>query len=160
MKRILLLSQLFLALLVSTQAFALNETKAIHAGFLQQIYILNTLWNQNATGGVRGLTPTSVVVAFNNGGSKPCYTTTLAFNQATTILVGTGEACVAEVLTVSITPVAGPAGMVYATPTPVTLNGSYYSTEITLTDNADPIFDTTNGAVHAQGSVQAAMVCS
>ena len=148
MRRMFIRVQVLLALLVCFPAFA-------SASPIQQIYVSNMLWNQNATAAAQGLTPTAVVVAFHNGGASACFTTTLAFQGATTILVGTGQPCVAAVTTVSMTPVAGPAGTIYATPTAAAVPGANYSTQILIDNKTDPIFDTTNGKISTQGAVQA-----
>lgn len=134
------------AILASTQVFAANP--------VQRIDVVNMLWNPNGTAGAQGLSPTSVVVAFNNGGAKPCFTTTLAFQGSTTVLAGTGQACVAKVTTVTFTPVAGPAGTVYATPGSATnINGAFFTTQLIVGNGTDPQFDATNGAVKTQGVI-------
>ena len=142
--------------MVSAQASTLDQDKNQSRSIIQQISITNMLWNPNGTGGAAGLTQTSVVAAFNNGGSHPCYTTTLAFQGFINVQVGTGQACVAAVTSVSLTPVAGPAGTVYAAPSDVSINGLYFTNQIITDDNTDPVFDTTNGAVKTQGTVHVA----
>jgi len=144
---------------VFAQAIALTALSTIAvaadnhvAGTLQRIDVVNMLWNPHSTGAAPGLSPTSVVVAFANGGAKPCFTTTLAFEGATTVLSGPGQACVAAVTSVTITPVTGPAGQVFATPSgPTNIDGSYYATQMIITDSTDPVFDSTNGAVKTAG---------
>ncbi len=155
MKRTLILAQALLAVTASTQIFAAPETHTVGAAPIQRIDVVNMLWNQNGTGGAAGLSPTSVVVAFQNGGAKPCFTTTLAFQGATTVLAGTGQACVAAVTSVDVTPVAGPAGTVYATPASVAITSTFYATQVIINNKTDPIFDATNGAVKTQGVAQA-----
>lgn len=121
---------------------------------IQRIDVVNMLWNPNGTGSVAGLTPTSVVVAFNNGGSRPCFSSTLLFQAGVTVLAGTGQPCVAAITTVTVTPVAGPGGLVYAAPSPISITGSYYSNQLIITNLTDPVFDTTNGAVATPGAAQ------
>lgn len=145
MKRKLILTTAALALAASAQVFA--------AGPLQRIDVVNLLWNSNASNGVQGLTPTSVLVAFNNGGTKPCFSTTLLFQGSTTLLSGTGQPCSTAVTSITFTPVSGPAGLVYAAPAAYTVNTAYFGTQLYLSNGTDPIFDTTNGAVRSQGSV-------
>lgn len=147
MKRNLAIIPALLAVLASASVFAASP--------IQRIDVVNMLWNPNGTGGVPGLTPTSIVVAFNNGGSRACVTTTLAFQGATTVLAGTGQACTAAITSVSITPIAGPAGTVYAAPADIPITNSYYATQIIINNKTDPIFDATNGAVKTAGAVQA-----
>ncbi len=158
MKRTLKLAQALFIIMASTQVIASNQIQNTNnQAPIQQITVTNMLWNSNATGGVQGLTPTSVTVAFNNGGAKPCFTTTLAFEGLTNVTVGSGQLCGAAVTSVTITPVAGPAGTVYATPSPASINGSYFATQILLGDGTDPVFDTTNGLVKTQGVVNVTM---
>lgn len=158
MKRMLILS---LSILISGKIFAVDQlTKSGTASPIQEITVSNMLWNQNATGGLPGLTPSSIVVAFKNGGAKPCYSTTLAYKSAITILVGTGQPCVAAVTTISVTPVMGPAGTVYAVPSDIVVNGIYYMNQILISNGTDPLFDTTNGTVKTQGAVQATVQSS
>ncbi len=121
---------------------------------IQRIDVVNMLWNPGGTGGVAGLTPTSVVVAFNNGGSRPCFTSTLLFQAGVTVLAGTGQPCVAPVTTITVTPVAGPAGLAYAALSPISINGAYYTNQYIITNQTAPVFDTTNGAVATPGAAQ------
>lgn len=121
---------------------------------VQRIDVVNMLWNPSATGGAAGLTPTSVVVTFNNGGSRPCFTSTLLFQAGVTVLAGTGQPCVAPVTTITVTPVAGPAGLTYAALTGVSINSAYYSSQYIVTNQTAPVFDTTNGAVATIGAAQ------
>ena len=147
MKHKFKIANALLAIVVSSHAFA--------AAPIQRIDVVNMLWNQNATAAAPGLTPTSVLVAFHNGGGTPCFTTTLAFQGSTTVLAGTGQTCVAAITTVSVTPVAGPAGTVFATPSAVAITSTYYASQIIVNNKTDPIFDATNGAIKTQGVVQA-----
>jgi hypothetical protein len=135
-----------IAILASSLTFAANP--------IQRIDVVNMLWNPNGTSGVAGLSPTSVIVAFNNGGVKPCSTTTLAFQGAVTVLAGTGQACVAAITSVTITPVAGPAGTVYSALPDTPITSSHYTTQIMINNKIDPIFDSTNGAIKTQGVAQ------
>ena len=153
MKGNLAFTSSLLATLISTQSLASHQYANVTVTPIQQISVTNMLWNANGTGGAPGMTQTSVVVAFNNGGSHPCYTTTLAFEGYYNLSVGTGLSCVAAVTSVSFTPVAGPAGAVYTAPTNTSINGSYYTSQLIVSDNTDPVFDTTNGAVNTAGTV-------
>jgi hypothetical protein len=108
---------------------------------VQRIDVVNMLWNPNSTGGAAGLTPTSVVVAFDNGGAKPCYSTTLAFEGAATVLAGTGLPCATAIASVSVTPVAGPAGAVYAAPTAYATDPNFYASQLVLTNATSPVFE-------------------
>jgi hypothetical protein len=154
MKRTLILAQAIAIIAVSPHLFASYQNQDTVTAPIQRIDIVNLLWNENATNAVPGLSPTSVLVAFNNGSTKPCFTTTLAFQGAATVLAGSGQACVAAVTSVTITPVAGPAGTVYAAPADTSINGAYYATQMIINDKTDPVFDSTNGAVKTQGTVQ------
>ena len=137
----------FFVLTAQSQVLAL-------AAPIQRIDVVNMLWNPGGTGGAAGMTPTSVIVAFNNGGSRACFTSTLLFQAGVTVLAGTGQPCVAAITSVTVTPVAGPAGLVYAAPSAVSINGSYYTNQLIISNQTAPVFDTTNGAVATPGAVQ------
>jgi hypothetical protein len=154
MKRIFLSAQILLAIVAMNQTFAQNNSAHRGVSTIQQINVTNVLWNPNGTAGAPGMTQTSVLVSFHNGGAKPCFTTTLAYDGMTTVLVGSGQACVAAVTSVSFAPVAGPSGNVYAAPTDVTIDGSYFVTQMLIDNGTDPVFDTTNGLIKTQGVVQ------
>ena len=102
-----------------------------------------------------GITSTAVVVAFENGGSAPCFTTTLAFQGAITVWAGIGQACVTTVTSITITPVAGLGGMIYEPPNDLTINGLLYSTQIVISQNTAPVFDVSNGSLISSGTVLA-----
>lgn len=146
MKRKLIVANTILAILASTQILA--------AGPIQRIDVLNMLWNKNATDKVQGLTPTQVVVAFNNGGPKPCFTSTLNYQGAATVYAGVGQPCVNAISSVTITPVAGAAGLVYSAPSAYNINVSHFSTQMIIDNGIDPLFDSTNGAVKTPGTVE------
>jgi hypothetical protein len=139
-------------IVAQTVIVALLTSSAFSAP-IQQVNVTNMLWNANATSGVPGITPTSIVANFYNGGTKPCFTITIAFKGSTTVQAGTGLPCVTAITSVSFTPVAGPVGAVYTTPPDTAINGSYYTTQLIVQNGTDPVFDTTNGAVKTEGVV-------
>lgn len=141
-------------LLGSSVIFSMLASTFVIAAPIQRIDVVNTLWNPNATGGAQGLTPTAVTLSFNNGGAKPCFVITIPFDGATTAYAGTGQSCVAKISSVSIAPVAGAGGTVFAAPADVVINPAFFETQITLSDQTDPVFDTTNGSVKTQGVVK------
>lgn len=146
MKRTLTLTAIVTTVFASSLTFAIAP--------LQRIDITNMLWNHNATDRAQGLTPTSVTLSFRNGGAKPCFTTNVAFQAGATVLSGTGQPCVAAITSISVTPIAGPAGAVYAAPEDIQINASYFVTQIILSNKNDPIFDSTHGGIKTQGAVQ------
>ena len=133
---------------ISTNLFALGNAP------IQRVDVVNLLWN-SAAGGNGGLTNTTVTVAFNNGGVKPCFTTTLPFQGAITVLAGIGQACVAPVNDIAITPLAGPIGLVYQAPADATITTTYYSTQIVIGQFTAPVFDPTNATLLSPGTVLA-----
>lgn len=116
---------------------------------IQRIDVVNLLSN----GG--GVTQTSVVVAFANEGSLPCFTATLAFRGTITVWAGTGQACVNPITDVTITPIAASSEVpvVYEPPPLVSINATLYSTQLLINQNTAPIFDTTNGTLIATGTI-------
>lgn len=140
--------------LLTQTVFILLASHSLFAGApIQRIDVVNMLWNQNGTGATPGITPTAIIVSFNNGGLKPCFTITLPFQGSTTVFAGPGQICINAITSVNFAAVAGPAGTVYSAPTPLNINGAYYSSQIIVNDATDPVFDTTNGAVQTQGTM-------
>jgi hypothetical protein len=134
--------------LLATQMFAANAP-------IQRIDIVNLLWNDVA--GVPGSTDTPILIAFYNGGTIPCYTTTVPFRAAITVWAGIGQACITPVSDLTITPVANPV-VTYAPAVIATLSGGYYVTELTVSQNSPPLFDPSNGAVLAPGTAKTTLV--
>lgn len=138
-----------LAFIASGNLFALaNEP-------IQRIDVVNTLGTPGS------VTPTPVSIAVSNGGSAPCFTTTLHFHKATTILVGVGNPCITPVNSISVTPLTseGGQGVMYNTPSfPTTINGTLYSSQITISESSSPAFDPTNGGLISLGNLQTIVV--
>jgi hypothetical protein len=155
MKRIFLFAQtLLMTGACCSYASAAMDQDNSAGSTIQQITVNNMLWNNNSPSQKPGLTPTSIVVAFNNGGANPCFKTTLAFQGSVTVKVGQGQPCIAAVTSVSFAPVAGPVGAVYATPANEPVNGAYFTTQMLVENGTDPVFDTTNDVVTSQGVMQ------
>ncbi len=133
---------------ISTNLFALANAP------IQRIDVVNLLWN-SAVGGNGGLSNTAVTVAFNNGGLKPCFTTTLPFQGSITVWAGIGQTCVAPINDIAITPIAGPLGLVYQAPADSTITTTYYSTQMVIGQFTAPVFDPTNATLLSPGSVLA-----
>ena len=120
----------------------------------QRVDVVNMLWNPNATNGVPGVTQTQVNVAFNNGGAKACQNANLLFEGAVTVLSGVGQVCVAPITSVTVTPIAGPVGLVFAAPgSNFPITSTYYASQFIVTDGGDPLFDATNGTVKTAGTI-------
>ncbi len=137
------------ALTASTNLFALANAP------IQRIDVVNLL--SNNIGGSSGLTDTNVVLAFSNGGSTPCFTTTLAFKAAVTVLAGIGQACVAPISDIAITPLAAPIGLVYVAPTDPSITTGFYSSQMVISQLTPPVFDPSNGTLLATGTVIASI---
>ncbi|KTC79110.1 hypothetical protein [Legionella cherrii] len=145
------------ALSLLTQIFSTN-LQAANAP-IQQIDIANLLANN--VGGSGGATETAVNVAFLNGGALPCYTTTLAYQAATSIRAGIGQTCQAPITSITLTPIANSNGLgtIYETPLyPVMVDSRYYSTQITISQNTAPTFDPNNGNILLLGTIQTTVV--
>jgi hypothetical protein len=124
---------------------------------IQRIDVANLL--SNTTGGASGASVTSVVVDFLNGGATPCFTTTLAFQGTVSIWAGIGQTCIAPITSIAITPLPSALGLIYDTPaSPFTINGSFYSAQITIIQGTAPTFDPNNGALVSTGALQTTMV--
>lgn len=134
-----------LTLLMSTFTFAGNKAP------IQRIDVTNLLWN-SAAGGDGGLTHTSVTVDFSNGGITPCYSKTLAFQEAITVFAGVGLPCVAAINEIAINTVAAPIGLVYLAPSNVTLNTALYFAQLEVNQLTAPAFDPSNATLLAPGT--------
>jgi hypothetical protein len=150
MKRMVI--QAFLIGLTSTSLIAANAP-------IQRVDVFNTLWN-SAAGGNGGATLTSVQVSFENGGTTPCFTTTLAFGSSTSVWAGQGQACVEPITLATITPLASPLGIgqIYDTPPTTTINSSFYFTELTINQGTAPTFSSINGDLLTTGTVSVSKV--
>ena len=119
---------------------------------IQRIDVVNLL-------GV-GATQTPVTLAFVNAGLNPCFTTTLNFQGAMTLWIGTNQACSTAVTDMTITPLPGFNGVDinYAAPMyPVAINGNLYSTQITISQKTEPVYDPGNGELLIPGTIQTAV---
>lgn len=138
--------------LATTPVFA--EDGSYVAPFLQVIQIVNMLSNSVITN--PGMTPTSVTVAFTDSvTSKICWSTILTFQSDFTIRTGAKQGCLNPVSQVTITPIAvGGVLNTYSGPLTVPIDLTKYSTQITIVQNAAPVFDTTNGLISTPGTMQ------
>lgn len=142
MKRKWLIILALLAPITSVNLFAANAP-------IQRIDVVNILGNSSG-----GVTETPVVLSFDNGGSAPCFTTTLAFQGATTLWAGIGQSCVSAVTSLTVTPIAGSgSGTVYVAPPISTINNTFYSAQITIAQNTPPQFDPSDGSITTAGTV-------
>lgn len=122
---------------------------------IQRLDIVNLLWNDVAA--IPGITDTAVQISFYNGESVPCLTTTLAFQAAMTLWVGIGQTCVKPIHEITVTPVANPE-VIYDPAVTSTISSGYYATQVTVSQNSPPVFDPTNGAVLAAGSLKTTLI--
>lgn len=128
------------AIFIATDLYAANAP-------IQRIDIANLLSN----GG--GISSTAVSLEFTNGGSTPCFTTTLPYQGVITVWAGMGQACTTAITNLTITPLAGDFGVIYNPPNPLTISNSPYLTQITISQNTAPTFDPTNGTLLSTGTV-------
>ncbi len=143
MKRKGILSHTLLGLVFSHSLLAGNAP-------IQRIDVVNLL-------GANGSVATPVTFSFENGPTTPCYTTTLPYQGRITVWAGVGLACIAPITNIVVTPVVGPSGTVYSAPNPVSINTNYYLNQVTVSENAPPTYDPTNGALLLPGTAQAVL---
>ncbi|MDR3502151.1 MAG: hypothetical protein P4L79_06160 [Legionella sp.] len=143
MKRKGILIHTLLGLVVSTGLFAGNAP-------IQRIDVVNLL-------GANGSVPTSVTLSFENGPTTPCFTATLPYQGRITVWAGVGQACIAPITNIVVTPVIGPHGTVYTEPSPVGVSTNYYLNQLTVSENVPPTYDPTNGALVMPGTAQAVL---
>ena len=116
---------------------------------IQRIDVANLL----TTGAVNS----PVILAFDNGGSNPCVTMLMAFQDTATIWAGTGQTCLTPISSVTITPfnASSGVGVIYQTPAnPVVIDNNIYSTRLIISQNTAPVFDAINGAMITPGTIQ------
>lgn len=120
---------------------------------VQRIDVANLLWN-NVIGGNGGSTKVAVIADFANGGSIPCFSTTLASQGSITVWAGQGQPCTTAITSVTITPLDSPSGLgtVYQAPPDTPINTSLYSTQLSVIQNTAPVFDPENGALISPGT--------
>ncbi|MFJ1267672.1 hypothetical protein ACD661_03755 [Legionella lytica] len=132
-----------LGLVVSTALFAGNAP-------IQRIEVVNLL-------GANGSVPTAVTISFENGPATPCFTATLPYQGRITVWAGVGMACIAPITSILINPVVGSKGPVYSSPSPVGVSSNYYLSQLTVSENAPPKYDPTNGDLVMPGTAQAVL---
>lgn len=150
-------------------AVALAISLPISAGNVMSIQVYNNLYNQAATGGAAGMTPSNITAQFFNGATQ-CDSATVGFRAMVTELVGTGSgqkcASVTAVKIVAGTSSINTSLQVYSTTAvSVSLTTADYEHSIIVQDlgtgvtgtaasdgSIAPIFDATNGTVSTQGT--------
>lgn len=138
-------SLILLLLAISAPAKLLAETSIP----IQRIDVANLL--------TTGAVSSPVMLAFENGGSTPCITSLLAYQETTTIWAGAGQACLSAIASVTITPMDSSSniGVIYQTPeNPVLVDKTRYSTRLLISQNMAPVFNSINGAMISQGTIQ------
>lgn len=134
--------------LISAHLFAIENAP------IQRIDVVNLLSNGGSV-----ITQTPVVITFTSGGASSCFSTTLAYQGAITVLAGAGQPCVTAITNIIITPIANPLGFALAyddqSAPSSDINTSFYSTQMLVNQKTPPVFDPGNGALLVPGSVQA-----
>lgn len=118
---------------------------------IQRIDVTNLLWNSNA-GGDGGLTDTAVTIDFFNGDATPCYSKTLAFQEAITLFAGATQPCTTPINEIAITPLSSATGLVYLAPSNATINTELYFAQLEVNQLAAPVFDSSNATLLAPGT--------
>ncbi len=153
----------------STLAFLLAAPSISLAAQVMAIQVYNNLYNQAATGGASGMTPSTITAEFFNGATQ-CDSVVVGFRALISELVGTGSgqkcATVSSVKIVAGTSTVNTALQVYnTTAVTVALTTSDFEhsiivqdlgTGVTGTPAADgsiaPVFDSTNGTLTTLGT--------
>lgn len=123
-------------------------------GYLQIIQLVNYL--SNTTIPNSGMTPTSVTLQFfEDGASKACWTTTLAYQTDFTIHSGVGQNCTKQITTISVTPIMVASLLqTYNGPYTITVDTTKYALQMTILQDTAPIFDTASGLVATPGTIK------
>lgn len=154
MKKKWMISQTLVLILISSSVFAIANAP------IQRIDIINNLWNSLA-GGSGGQTQTSVKVELDNGSPGPCFTKILPYQSAITVYAGIGQSCINKVVAITVTPYSGPGTLSpsYDPPgTPQAINSSLYLTQIAISQNTAPVYDSINGSLLMKGTVLTTIV--
>jgi|GEM_PF-4935737 len=137
--------------LTAILAMAMSATVCAASAPIQRIDVSNLLSSGGSGSG--DATLTAVEISFDNGGATPCYTTTLAFSGTVTVYAGADEACVAPIQWITVTPIAGPVGLVYEAPLyPTVIDKEFYLAQLVVTQDTPPTFDPFNGALVSPGT--------
>lgn len=122
--------------------------------YTQSIQVVNLLANTLLPD--PGMTPTSVLIRYYNGGSEPCWSNTLSYQDDVTIHAGPTQGCLNKVFKVTITPmlVAGKLET-YQGPITVDIDTTKYANQITIHQERAPVFDIQSGLVSSPGTIKA-----
>lgn len=148
------LSWLSLSLLVST-GFAKTHSDLVTSstGYQQTISIMNVLANTNLPD--PGMTPTPLIVKYYNGGTLPCWTAAVNYQDEYIAHAGPGLGCVNKINQISIIPVVVAEKLaVYRGPLNIDIDVSKFSTQIIISEESEPQFDPRSGLVSAPGSMR------
>lgn len=154
----------------SALAFALTLPGLAAAGTIKMIQVYNNLYNQAATTGAAGITPSNITVNYYNSATL-CDTAILAFRAFATEIVGTGsnQKCtdVTAVKIIAGKSVSSSSFQIYnTTPVVVNLTAADFEhaiivqdlgTGVTGTPAADgsiaPVFSASDGSVATTGTL-------
>lgn len=159
MKNKILLGNLFLLLSVSTTTFALTDKKdqaAANANaYNQTLHVINSLANTNIKD--MGMTPTTVLVKYYNGGVDYCWKTTLKFSEDTLVNAAPGLGCENNITRVEVIPIAVADKLTtYRGPVSADIPATTKFPHLTIVqeDSYGPTFDMQTGLVTNPGRIK------
>lgn len=121
--------------------------------FTQSIQVVNLLANHTLSD--TGMTPTGVLIKYFNGGSSPCWSTTLNYQNDATIHAGPTQGCQAKVNMIEIMPLLVADKLkTYQGPIKINIDTSKFASQITIIQEQGPLFDIKTGLVTTPGTFQ------
>lgn len=103
MRKLFLLELLVVSIMLNP-AFAKTRTDLVggSANYDQNISIVNILGNTNLPD--PGMTPSSLLIKYFNGGTFPCWTATVDYHDEYIVHAGPGLGCVAKINQIVVMP--------------------------------------------------------
>lgn len=148
--KLILMIHLFLYSLVSLAL--VTKPTLVTGNITQSIQIINLLANINLSD--PGMTPTSVIIKYYNGGSNPCWASALNYQEDTTVHAGPWLGCIEKINEIVIDPVLVANKLkTYENQLRVSINGDKYSHQLTIMQEQPPTFDIKTGLVARPGTM-------
>lgn len=134
------------ALICSVNVFAKGDE------FTQSIYIVNQLATKLED---PGMTPTDLSISYFNGGASPCWKVFLSYRKDVTIHAGPTQGCKSKVNRIEIKPMVMLDKLkVYENTVNVDVDTTKFSTQITVDEDRNPLFDARTGLISTPGTLK------
>lgn len=153
MKKCVLIGMLIAMATTTVLARPLN----LDSNYTQAIHVMNLAANMDLSN--VGMTPTTIIVKYFNGGRDACWWDKLDYQQDITIHAGPTQGCVDKVTRVTIEPVAVLDKLqVYDNMLTVTIDPMNFSNQLVVKQEKAPLFNKDNGLVLEPGKIKVNVV--